>query len=517
MSSFFRLFRRSNRHRRHHQNGRRVLSYRSSASSATKTNSNLIRNHRKFSQKPLSNQYKMIKCNEYDIDVSSSSSTSKSLLETNLIRQLLRRTRYPLLLFCFVFFFVIQFRANHYVVTSTSNNMMPMMINTLNRNGTSFNSTIINNHNNLNLNNHLNLTTKPITIKPIIDVAHNNNNCTNCTIIDSCPSKPNKLVGRLKVLTNPPSMIEMESKLNQISIGGRFRPDQCRPRDRVAIIVPYRDREQHLRTFLWNMHPMLMRQNIDYAIYIVEQYGNDRFNRAKLMNVGFLEAGKQYDYDCYIFHDVDLIPEDDRNLYTCPKQPRHMSVAVDKFRYRLPYKDLFGGVSALTREQFLTVNGFSNEFWGWGGEDDDMSNRVRHHHYKIERYPKEIARYTMLKHDQDAPSADRYYCWIKMKFVFLYLFYLYSRFKKLYNGWRRFQTDGINNTQYEVIDITFKKLYTLISVDVLAPPSIAKSSKNGYHKKHVFNAASASATAHKRRTRFYAYQHPSSLFSHRFH
>lgn len=66
-------------------------------------------------------------------------------------------------------------------------------------------------------------------------------------------------------------MIEMESKLNQISIGGRFRPDQCRPRDRVAIIVPYRDREQHLRTFLWNMHPMLMRQNIDYAIYIVEQ------------------------------------------------------------------------------------------------------------------------------------------------------------------------------------------------------------------------------------------------------
>lgn len=185
--------------------------------------------------------------------------------------------------------------------------------------------------------------------------------------------------------------------------------------------------------------------------------------------------------------------------------------------YRLPYKDLFGGVSALTREQFLTVNGFSNEFWGWGGEDDDMSNRVRHHHYKIERYPKEIARYTMLKHDQDAPSADRYYCWIQMKFVFLYLFYLYSRFKKLYNGWRRFQTDGINNTQYEVIDITFKKLYTLISVDVLAPPSIAKSSKNGYHKKHVFNAASASATAHKRRTRFYAYQHPSSLFSHRFH
>lgn len=96
---------------------------------------------------------------------------------------------------------------------------------------------------------------------------------------------------------------------------------------------------------------MLKRQNIDYGIYVVEQVsttkilikilnpvlfkaGNGPFNRAKLMNIGYAEALKQYDYDCFIFHDVDLIPEDDRNLYTCPENPRHMSVAIDKFRYR---------------------------------------------------------------------------------------------------------------------------------------------------------------------------------------
>lgn len=53
-----------------------------------------------------------------------------------------------------------------------------------------------------------------------------------------------------------------------------------------------------------------------------------------LMNVGYVEALKERIFDCFIFHDVDLLPEDDRNLYTCPEQPRHMSVAVDKFKYR---------------------------------------------------------------------------------------------------------------------------------------------------------------------------------------
>jgi len=37
---------------------------------------------------------------------------------------------------------------------------------------------------------------------------------------------------------------------------------------------------------------------------------------------------------------------------------------------RLPYRTIFGGVSALTVEQFKSVNGFSNQYFGWGGEDD---------------------------------------------------------------------------------------------------------------------------------------------------
>jgi len=52
------------------------------------------------------------------------------------------------------------------------------------------------------------------------------------------------------------------------------------------------------------------------------------------MNIGFVEALKLRVWDCFIFHDVDLLPENDRNLYTCPTFPRHMSVAVDSMAYR---------------------------------------------------------------------------------------------------------------------------------------------------------------------------------------
>jgi hypothetical protein len=56
-------------------------------------------------------------------------------------------------------------------------------------------------------------------------------------------------------------------------LGGRFRPSTCNPHNTLAIIVPYRQREFHLKVFLRYIHPFLMRQQLEYSVFVVEQSG----------------------------------------------------------------------------------------------------------------------------------------------------------------------------------------------------------------------------------------------------
>ncbi|XP_048458936.1 beta-1,4-galactosyltransferase 4 isoform X2 [Rhincodon typus] len=168
---------------------------------------------------------------------------------------------------------------------------------------------------------------------------------------------------------------EQVQKSNPKVQEGRYRPQECHAVQRVAILIPYRNRERHLLYLLEHLHPFLQRQLLDYGIYVINQAGNGVFNRAKLLNVGFLEALKEHQWDCFIFHDVDLVPENDFNLYLCDHEPKHLVVGRNATGYRLRYKGYFGGATAMTKQQFTRVNGFSNRYWGWGGEDDDL--RIR--------------------------------------------------------------------------------------------------------------------------------------------
>lgn len=126
----------------------------------------------------------------------------------------------------------------------------------------------------------------------------------------------------------------MEQNFSWIQQGGLYKPKECYPKQKIAIIVPFRNRSEHLLLFLLNIHPFLKRQQRHYQIFVVEQNGTDPFNRGYLMNVGFKEALKRDRFDCFIFHDVDMVPEDDRNLYSCADMPKHLAIAISNRHYR---------------------------------------------------------------------------------------------------------------------------------------------------------------------------------------
>ncbi|TNN81879.1 Beta-1,4-galactosyltransferase 1 [Liparis tanakae] len=153
--------------------------------------------------------------------------------------------------------------------------------------------------------------------------------------LEECPETSPLLVGPLRVeFTSPVDLDEVKRQNPALQPGGRYRPGDCVARAKVAVIIPFRRREEHLKFWLFYLHPILQRQQLDYGVYVINQDGEQVFNRAKLLNVGYLEALKDAAYDCFVFSDVDLIPMDDRNTYRCFSQPRHLSVSMDKFGFR---------------------------------------------------------------------------------------------------------------------------------------------------------------------------------------
>ena len=48
------------------------------------------------------------------------------------------------------------------------------------------------------------------------------------------------------------------------------------------------------------------------------------------MNAAFDQIKNFNNFDCVVFHDVDMLPQDDRNLYVCDKLPLHLSLMIDK-------------------------------------------------------------------------------------------------------------------------------------------------------------------------------------------
>uniref|UniRef100_A0A2H1W0R1 SFRICE_004842 n=1 Tax=Spodoptera frugiperda TaxID=7108 RepID=A0A2H1W0R1_SPOFR len=129
--------------------------------------------------------------------------------------------------------------------------------------------------------------------------------------------------------------------------------------------------------------------------------------------------------------------------------------------YSVLYPTIFGGVTALTPEQYRQVNGYSNFYWDWGGEDDDLYNRIESQNITMFRYNETYGRYATLTHKRNKEGSEKS------------LLLMISK--------KRAQREGLITTVYRLVKVVEEKLYTHILADV-NPTKMKLDIKNLIHR-----------------------------------
>jgi hypothetical protein len=146
---------------------------------------------------------------------------------------------------------------------------------------------------------------------------------------------------------------------------------------KLGIVVPYRDRAEHLAAFIPHLHRFfqidLLNSRISVRILISEQTGDLPFNRGFVNNAGYKLLAPEIDYVC--FHDVDLLPE--KADYRGSSRPAMLISEGLNASFTPGFiLQLFSAVVLMEKSQFARANGFSNQYWGWGFEDVDLRERL---------------------------------------------------------------------------------------------------------------------------------------------
>ena len=156
---------------------------------------------------------------------------------------------------------------------------------------------------------------------------------------------------------------------------------------KLGVCVPYRNREAHLKEFIPTIGEYLESQGIEYGIYLGHQCDEHLFNRGAMKNVAAKHAFED-GCDYIVWHDIDMIPEEGCD-YSFPKEhPIHIATSISQMDYKLKYQEYFGGAVLFSKEQVEATNGYSNDYWDWGMEDDDLFWRCVLEGYANDSYMK---------------------------------------------------------------------------------------------------------------------------------
>ena len=252
----------------------------------------------------------------------------------------------------------------------------------------------------------------------------------------------------------------------------------------LSLIVAYRDpgdgsRKAQLDIFLKQMQTILETRT-NYHIYIIEQESdrNDydslsdvykqinsrmaKFNLGRIKNIGFQIASKDnkdVDNHYYILSDVDLIPSMDLlpEYLRYPKKPIHLANKGTRYNTDGKNIDFLGGVLSINREDFTKCNGYPNNFWGWGGEDDVLNSRLQLKNIDIDKPEESVIDLEEMTIDEKKQILKRNQYkemqkWEKSCIDNVILYEKYKKHCKNITNKDTYKKNGINN---------IKKLYTI--------------------------------------------------------
>jgi hypothetical protein len=147
----------------------------------------------------------------------------------------------------------------------------------------------------------------------------------------------------------------------------------------ISIVVPYRNRSEHLLKFIPHVSSLLKKKR--HEIIIVEQDNNLPFNIGILRNYGTLVSK----FEQIVHHDIDFLPKHTNysggnqplRLLTKVKNESHHDTFIPNSVESSSSKDrvldsYFSGVITISKQQHFLVNGYPNNFFGWGEEDNEF-------------------------------------------------------------------------------------------------------------------------------------------------
>jgi hypothetical protein len=219
------------------------------------------------------------------------------------------------------------------------------------------------------------------------------------------------------------------------------------------ILIPYRNRQEHLNLFLKQTISLFSKYLKPFKIIVIEQLNEKKFNRAILLNIGYL---LYKDETTFLFHhDVDLIPMEEtiKNLYTDEK--------YDILRIYNGHNSSLGGVVKFKKEIYEQINGLPNYIWGWGIEDRAFYYRCITLKLNISNNFTNKDNFLFLKH-----SCNGYIFEEIKKRISENENYIYHNETKE-NKIKHMLSSGLNNLNFEIIaKKQLNQFTTLIQVDI---------------------------------------------------